>query len=71
MAKKKITKANVNSTLKASVSNSIKKAFGSDHSIHIKESGPSWVNSPRQNLGDAVINPVVKKDITVTINRNK
>jgi len=68
---KRITKTAVNKTLKASVTSSIKKAFGNDHAIHIKESGPSWVNSPRQRPGEEVINPVVKRNVTISVNRKR
>jgi hypothetical protein len=46
----------------------IQKAFGMDHEIHIKESGPSWVNSPRGDLGDAVINPIISRQVNVVVN---
>ncbi len=68
---KRITKSAVNSTLKQGIATSIKKAFGADHAIHIKESGPTWVNSPHRDLGDAVINPVISKKIIVSVNRRK
>ena len=68
---KRISNTAVNATLKKSIVQSIKKAFGTDHAIHIKESGPSWVNSPRGDAGEKVVNPIIKKNITVSVNRNR
>jgi hypothetical protein len=61
------TKASVQRTLKQSIVAPLRKAFGGDERIHIKESGPSWVNSPRPPRPRADVS--VKKGITVVVQR--
>jgi hypothetical protein len=59
-------KASVQRTLKKSIVSTLKKAFGQDAHIHIKDSGPSWDNDPkgRPRPPDIV---ALKKGIRVSV----
>ncbi len=67
---KQPTKASVRSTLNKAVVSTLKKAFGQGSRYHIKDSGPSWVNSPKgpQRSSDDVF---VDKGITVSVKRGR
>ena len=62
---KRLTKTSVHRALKQSIVSTMERAFGGDERIHIKESGPTWVNSPRSPRPRARIS--VKKGITVVV----
>jgi hypothetical protein len=59
-------------TVDQSIVDELTKAFGDEVAYHIKESGPTWVNSPHHiEAGERVSPEIVERTVQITVHNAK